>query len=182
MLDALASAPAPSEAHGEDHIARVWRQAHRLGEELRADMLVLAAAVFLHDLGRHHVMDVAHGALGAELAAPLLERLGFPADKREAVLLAIRTHDLTSTDADRSTLEAKILFDADKLDTFGVVGVLRYIRVWYGREPIAFVLDDLDARWAQLGLPRTRELARDDYLYTREFFVRLRHETEPSES
>ena len=179
MLEACAAAPSPSEVHGQDHIDRVWRRARRLGEELQADMLVLAAAVLLHDLGRHHVSDAAHGALGADLAAPLLQRLEFPAEKRDGVLLAIRTHDVTSTDADRSTLEAKILYDADKLDTFGVVGVLRYIRRWYGRESIEFILDDLDARWARLGLPQTRDLARADYLYVRDYFLRLAHETEP---
>ena len=78
MLDEYANAPAPSEVHGEDHIDRVWRRAHRLGDELHADLLVLAAAVFLHDLGRHHVPDDAHGVVSAELAGPLLERMAFP--------------------------------------------------------------------------------------------------------
>jgi hypothetical protein len=178
MIDELARAPAPSEVHGEDHIDRVWRRVVRLGDELQADMLVLAAAVFLHDLGRHHVDAAAHGGVSAELAAPLLERLGYPPDKRDAVLLAIRTHDVTATDAERTTLEAKILYDADKLDTFGVVGVLRYIRHWYGRGPIESMLADMDRRWEQLGLPQTRELGRADYLYARDYFVRLRQETE----
>jgi HD superfamily phosphohydrolase YqeK len=178
MLDESARAPFPSAVHAEDHIDRVWRRVFSLAEELHADLLVLVAAVFLHDLGRHHVSDTAHGALSAELAAPILERLDFPAEKRDAVLLAIRTHDVTWSDADRSTLEAKILYDADKLDTFGVVGVTRYVRRWYGVESIEFILADIDIRWEQLGLPQTRELARADYLYARDFFVRLRHDTE----
>ena len=178
MIDEVARAPSPSEVHGEDHIDRVWRRARALGEQLHADMLVLAAAVYLHDLGRHHVPDTAHGVVSARLAGPLLERLGFPAGRRDEVLLAIRTHDVTATDAERSTLEAKILYDADKLDTFGVVGVLRYVRRWYGSASIEWIVDDIDARWTQLGLPQTRELARADYLYVREFFLRLRQETE----
>ena len=93
-------------------------------------------------------------------------------------MLAIGTHDVTSTDAERSTLEAKILYDADKLDTFGVVGVLRYIRRWYGCASIDWILDDIDVRWSRLGLQQTRDLARADYLYVREFFVSLRRETE----
>jgi HD superfamily phosphohydrolase YqeK len=178
MLDECARAPFPSAVHAEDHIDRVWRRVLSLAEELHADLLVLVAAVFLHDLGRHHVSDTAHGALSAELAEPILERLEFPTEKRDAVLLAIRTHDVTWTDDDRSTLEAKILYDADKLDTFGVVGVTRYVRRWYGVESIDFILADIGIRWDQLGLPQTRELARADYLYARDFFVRLRRDTE----
>ncbi len=177
MLTEMSRAPVPSESHGEDHIDRVWSRVLALGEELGADLEVLAAATFLHDLGRHHVRDEDHGALSAELAVPILERLGFPAEKRAPTLFAIARHDLSFDDVDRTTLESRILFDADKLDTFGVVGVTRAIRSWYGRVGIDFILGQLDRRLALLSLPQSRRLAADDYAFARDFFVRLADQT-----
>jgi uncharacterized protein len=109
----------------------VLRRCIRLGEKLDADLEILVAAVYLHDLGRHYIDDKAHGALSALKAEPVLERINFPQGKRAAVLHAIRVHDVVATPEGRTTLESKILYDADKIDTLGVVGVLRYIRHFY---------------------------------------------------
>jgi len=169
-------APSPSEVHARDHVLRVLRRCIRLGEELRADMEVLVAAVYLHDLGRHYVADKVHGALSAEKAEPVLDRIHFPQEKRDAVLHAIRVHDVSASPEDRTTLESKILYDADKIDTLGVVGVLRYIRHFYGKKPIDYMLDDIDARWEGLTLPETRTLALPDYKYIKDYFAQLKEE------
>jgi uncharacterized protein len=172
----MQKAPSPSEVHARDHILRVLRRSIRLGEKLDADLEVLVAAVYLHDLGRHYVDDKAHGALSALKAEPVLERINFPLEKRDAVLHAIRVHDVGATPEDRATLESKILYDADKVDTLGVVGVLRYIRHFYGKKPIDFMLDDIAARWEGLTLQETRDLALKDYKYIKDFFVQLKEE------
>jgi len=172
----MEKAPHPSEVHAKDHVLRVLKRCIRLGERLDADLEVLVAAVYLHDLGRHYVDDKAHGALSAQKAAPVLERIKFPQEKREAVLHAIRVHDIAATPEDRTTLESRILYDADKVDTLGVVGVLRYIRHFYGKKPIDYVLDDIDARWEGLALPETRNLALEDYNYIKGYFGRLKEE------
>jgi hypothetical protein len=109
-------------------------------------------------------------------AEPVLERIDFPREKRDAVLHAIRVHDVGAFPEDRTTLESKILYDADKMDTLGVVGVLRYIRHFYGKKPIDYMLDDIDARWEGLALPETRNMARQDYEYIRDYFVKLKKE------
>jgi 5'-deoxynucleotidase YfbR-like HD superfamily hydrolase len=169
-------APSPSEVHARDHILRVLRRCLRLGEKLNADLEVLVAAVYLHDLGRHYIADKVHGALSAQKAEPVLERINFPQEKREAVLLAIRVHDVAARPEDRTTLESKILYDADKIDTLGVVGVLRYIRHYYGKKPIDYMLEDIDARWEGLTLPETRSLALQDYQYIKDYFAQLKQE------
>jgi HD superfamily phosphodiesterase len=172
----MQKAPSPSEVHARDHILRVLRRCIRLGEKLDADMEVLVAAVYLHDLGRHYIADKAHGALSAQKAEPVLERIHFPQEKRDSVLLAIRVHDVSASPQDRTTLESKILYDADKIDTLGVVGVLRYIRHFYGKKPIDYMLDDIEARWAGLTLPETRNLALQDYRYIKDYFAQLKEE------
>jgi HD superfamily phosphodiesterase len=172
----MQKAPAPSEVHAEDHVLRVLKRCIRLGEKLGADLEVLVAAVYLHDLGRHYVDDKAHGALSAVKAEPVLERINFPKRKRVNVLHAIRVHDVAATPKDRTTLESKILYDADKIDTLGVVGVLRYVRHFYGKKPIDYVLEDIDARWEGLALPETRNLALQDYSYIKDYFTQLKEE------
>jgi hypothetical protein len=152
----MQKAPSPSEVHARDHILRVLRRCIRLGEKLEADMEVLVAAVYLHDLGRHYIADKVHGALSAQKA--------------------IRVHDVAASPEDRTTLESKILYDADKIDTLGVVGVLRYIRHFYGKKPIDFMLDDIDARWEGLSLSETRTLALQDYRYIKDYFAQLKEE------
>jgi HD superfamily phosphodiesterase len=172
----MQKAPSLSEVHARDHILRVLRRCIRLGEKLNADMEVLVAAVYLHDLGRHYIADKVHGALSAQKAEPVLDRINFPQEKREAVLLAIRVHDVAAQPEDRTSLESKILYDADKIDTLGVVGVLRYIRHYYGKKPIAYMLEDIDARWDGLTLPETRSLAFQDYKYIKDYFAQLKEE------
>jgi HD superfamily phosphodiesterase len=172
----MQKAPAPSEVHAEDHVLRVLKRCIGLGEKLNADLEVLVAAVYLHDLGRHYVDDKAYGALSAVKAEPVLERIGFPEGKREMVLHAIRVHDVGASPKERTTLESKILYDADKIDTLGVVGILRYIRHFYGRKPIDYVLEDIDARWEGLVLQETRTLALQDYRYIRDYFAQLKEE------
>jgi len=172
----MQKAPAPSEVHAEDHVLRVLKRCIRLGEKLNADLEALVAAVYLHDLGRHYIDDKAHGALSALKAGPVLERINFPEEKRETVLHAIQVHDVSANPENRTTLESKILYDADKIDTLGVVGVLRYIRHFYGKKPIGYVLDDIDARWEGLALQETRTLALQDYRYIKDYFTKLKEE------
>jgi HD superfamily phosphodiesterase len=169
-------APAVSEVHGNDHIQRVWRRSLRLGKRLGADLEILGAAVYLHDLGRHYVSDNAHGELSAQIAEPVLERMEYPELKRGPALHAIRVHDTTSGRDERNTLESQILYDADKLDTFGVVGVLRYIRRCFGKYPIDLVLKDIDSRWEGITLQETRDLAQPEYEYVKEYFMKLKKE------
>jgi len=172
----MQKAPSPSEVHARDHVLRVLRRCIRLGERLDADLEVLVAAVYLHDLGRHYIADKVHGALSAQKAEPVLKRINFPQEKRDAVLHAIRVHDVAASPEDRTTLESKILYDADKIDTLGVVGILRYIRHFYGKKPIDYMLDDIDARWEGLALPETRKLALQDYKYIKDYFAQLKEE------
>jgi len=172
----MQKAPSVSEVHARDHVLRVLKRCIRLGEKLDADMEVLITAVYLHDLGRHYIADKIHGALSAQKAEPVLERIRFPQEKRDAVLHAIRVHDVSASPEDRTTLESKILYDADKIDTLGVVGVLRYIRHFYGKKPIDYMIEDIDARWEGLTLPETRTLALQDYRYIKDYFARLKEE------
>jgi HD superfamily phosphodiesterase len=161
------------QGHGLDHLRRVWRTCLHLGTQLEADLEILVAAAYLHDLGILQKLSPKHGMLSAELAKPVLDRIGFPEAKKARTLHAIGVHDITFFNRDRDTLESKILYDADKSESLGVIGVLRYIVILYHRKSIDYILQDLEKRWQGLCLAETKALKKSDYEYTRHYFQEL---------
>jgi uncharacterized protein len=111
-------------AHGFDHVLRVWRLAERIGREEGADMLVLQAAALLHDVGRAEEArtGVCHAQASATQAQAILR--GHPPERVEAVTQAIAQHRFRGGQRPTS-LEGQVLFDADKLDAIGAIGVAR---------------------------------------------------------
>jgi uncharacterized protein len=114
--------------HDLDHSRRVFTLAMFIGSRMAARRDILAAAAILHDIGRPFETAsrgaVCHAALGSEMAKPILADLGLAAGDIDAVCHAIATHRYRG-DARPESLEAKILFDADKLDSIGATGIGR---------------------------------------------------------
>lgn len=115
-------------SHGPDHSERVLQTALSLGRRLGARLEILAPAALLHDIGRREESrsrgGICHAGRGAELAAPLLRELGYTEADVVAICHCIRAHRYRDT-SEPATLEADILFDADKLDSIGAVGIGR---------------------------------------------------------
>ena len=163
-------APAVSPVHKTDHLIRVWKKASVLCGKLKGDSEVMVAAVMLHDSGRHYGLEI-HGEKSAELAKPILEKNGFPKEKIPKVLEAISQHDYTFPKEKRKLLESKILYDADKMDAFGVIGVYRHVLfVNKGRMKLEEVVPILKKRFDGLALPESKKLAKEDYEYIVNFF------------
>jgi uncharacterized protein len=115
-------------SHGPDHSLRVLHTALAIGQEMAGQAHILVPAALLHDIGRKEESlsqgRVCHAKRGAELAEPLLHNLGYSAAEIEAICHCIRSHRYRGG-LQPLTLEAKILFDADKLDSIGAVGIGR---------------------------------------------------------
>ncbi len=111
-------------AHGFDHVLRVWRLAMRIAREEGADLAIVSDAALLHDVGRAEQMVHGgdHAAISAQIAEAVLSDA--PEEHRQRVCEAIREHRFRS-DRRPSTLESQVLFDADKLDAIGAIGVAR---------------------------------------------------------
>ena len=112
--------------HGFDHVVRVMRLAERLARELGADLEIVRAAALLHDAsgaapGAQAGERLRHEHDLAALAAEVLAREGWPLERIEAVMHCIRAHRFRGTESPAS-LEAQVLFDADKLDVMGAFG------------------------------------------------------------
>ena len=118
--------------HGFDHICRVYAMAERLAQAEGADMEIVRAAALLHDAegsqtdgGEEGRLDHHHAS--AEFAHHVLANEGWPEDRISAVQHCIRAHRFRHNSEPPQTLEARILFDADKLDVIGAVGVVRTV-------------------------------------------------------
>jgi len=97
--------------------------------EENVDMEVLIPAVLLHDIARvkeskDKTGEIDHAILGSEMAEEILRNLEYEEDKIEKIKHCIITHRFR-TDNRPKTIEAKILFDADKLDALGSIGIAR---------------------------------------------------------
>lgn len=115
-------------SHDWEHTLRVVRLCRHIGPLEEADMKVLLSAAYLHDIGRGH-QDRSRGALchaekGGELAEPFLKNLPFSESQKTNILHCISSHRFRGKKSPE-TLEARVLFDADKLDAIGAVGVAR---------------------------------------------------------
>ena len=115
-------------AHDAEHVRRVLFLALEIAEaEPAADRDVLIAACLLHDIGREDQFrdpSLCHARVGAEKAYRFLAGQGFPEPFDAHVRDCVRTHRFRSGDPP-ATIEARILFDADKLDVTGAIGMAR---------------------------------------------------------
>ncbi|PKL23421.1 MAG: metal-dependent phosphohydrolase [Spirochaetae bacterium HGW-Spirochaetae-3] len=121
--------------HDFSHVERVLATAERLAREEGADLFVVRLAALLHDIGRGLEPRVGpdpdrHEELSVELARPFLQSRGLPTEAIERVLEAVLNHRHRRGRAPGS-IEAKCLYDADKLDSLGAVGVARAY-LWLG--------------------------------------------------
>ncbi len=115
-------------AHDKEHVYRVLNNTVRIAQaEKNVNWDVLIAAALLHDISRpEQIADsrVDHAAHGADKAHAFLTSQGFTPEFCDHVRACIRTHRFRKTEQP-ATLEARILFDADKLDVAGAIGIAR---------------------------------------------------------
>lgn len=115
-------------AHDREHVYRVLYTALRIArEEENVDTDVLICACLLHDIGRQAQFanpQLCHAEVGSEKAFFFLMDNGFSEAFACHVRDCIVTHRFRKNRQPES-LEAKILFDADKLDVTGALGIAR---------------------------------------------------------
>lgn len=184
--------------HDFDHVLRVLSLARRIGLAEGADMAIVETAVLLHDVHRADTPDseTDHAVLSAERARRLLAQLNPVPDPAfvDAVAHAIAAHRFRNA-IEPLTIEAKTVFDADKLDAIGAIGVARAYaysgrigrRLW-GEVPPGYAGDDPEhtahhefvyklARIRERLYTATgRAIAEERHVYMAGFFERLARE------
>lgn len=116
--------------HDFDHVLRVFHLAEQLAMAEGADREIVRTAVLLHDTSPSVLRDegkrLEHHIISAEFASQVLREEGWPNERIKAVQHCIRAHRYRSTELPE-TIEAMVVFDADKLDAIGAIGVVRVI-------------------------------------------------------
>ncbi|MFP4546647.1 MAG: HD domain-containing protein [Fidelibacterota bacterium] len=154
-------------SHDWEHSERVMKLARHLAIEEQADQQVVQLAAILHDIGRK-TQDESNGQLchaeeGAKLARDILDNYELAKNVKENIVHCIKTHRFRNAHKPE-TIEAKVLYDADKLDSIGAVGIGRAF-LFAGE--IGAKLHNKDA-----DISKTKAYTKEDTAY-REFIVKL---------
>lgn len=137
---------AKDSAHDKEHIYRVLYTALHIAQFCEnVDTDILIAACLLHDTARPEQLEnpkVCHAEKGAQRAFEFLSRNGFDKSFAEKVSSCILTHRFRN-DRQPQSIEAKILFDADKIDVAGAMGIARTL-IYSGetRRPLYSLIND----------------------------------------
>ncbi|MFA7243944.1 MAG: HD domain-containing protein [Patescibacteria group bacterium] len=114
--------------HDFDHTERVLKMALHIGKDEGADIRVLHYATLLHDIARDEERlskgEICHAELGAKKARQILTKYELEPEFIDSVAHCIERHR-SKKGGIPETIEAKVLFDADKLDNCGAIGVAR---------------------------------------------------------
>lgn len=124
MLDCMRDS-----AHDSQHIYRVIYHALDIASFESVDYEILLAACLLHDIGREAEFEdhtKSHAEIGAVMAFDFLRGIGWDEARARHVSDCIASHRFR-TDNKPGTIEARILFDADKLEASGVTGLARVL-------------------------------------------------------
>ena len=123
--------PKDDPVHGFDHILRVYRMAERLAIVEDANLEIVRAAALLHDVEGQGLQSggsrANHQLAAAEFARQVLEAESWTETQVAAVQHCIRAHRFRDDREQPQTIEAMVLFDADKLDAIGAIGAVRAI-------------------------------------------------------
>ncbi len=154
-------------SHNWEHTLRVYKLCEHIGAAEGADMNVLLIASYLHDIGRCFQDasngSVCHAEKGAEMTGSIIADIPLSDMQKENIVHCVKSHRFRGNHAPKTT-EAKVLFDADKLDSIGAVGVARAF-LFAGEVGAMLHNPDIDAEEA-------RPYSKDDTGF-REFKVKL---------
>ncbi len=166
-------------AHDFDHVLRVTKMGVRIAQAEGADVDVVRAAALLHDVPVAGSGRDAHHLAAAEFADAYLRAAGMEATRIENVVHSIQAHRYRDRSVCPQTLEAKCLYDADKLDSIGAIGVARAFahagshgsRLWRAQPTSKAPPDDVKPS----GLKAQPHLRQCNYTPVHEFVYKLRH-------
>lgn len=144
--------------HAWDHIELVRNWAIKLAAEYpQTNVLALEAAAYIHDIGRS-VKDEGHPEQSVKIVHSLLQELAIDTQEIAIIEEAVSHHDKAKIKSAVS-IEAKLLFDADKLQ---IVTMNGFIRCWM------WLVDERDMGLADSGtfLLNYIKDVNDNYLFS----------------
>ncbi len=128
--DASDNQDAPLYNYRGDHVEQVVQLAKRLASETDADMEVVILAAWFHDYAKPGLGGVSignHGVASAKLAEDWLNKNGFDPSIVIRVCDAIKKHVGLTLEKPIESIEAQIIWEADKIHKLGLIGLLQYV-------------------------------------------------------
>lgn len=197
VIKSFAASAFSCSAHDLDHTLRVLKYAKLIARDLDINMDILIPSIYLHDIARAHVDGEGrkenHAVVGARIARKFLESIEYEPELIEGICHCIGTHNFKN-DQKPNTLEAKVLYDADKLDGLGAMGIARLFAMSgrYGSSMYDFHIEDeassdyvapnIEFERKQrhldklLFLETSRKMAKEKIEFMDEFFIKLKEE------
>jgi uncharacterized protein len=188
--------------HEWEHTERVFNLAMNIGKKEKADLEVLGLAVVLHDIARKEQDEsggkIDHAERGAVLATEIFKKYNLPEEKIKNIAHCIESHRYRN-EMIPNTLEAKILYDADKLDAIGAIGIGRAFSFAghigakvHNKEvdlasTLEYTVDDSAWREYNVKLKNIKDkmltteggkIAEERHAFMEDFFMRLNKETD----
>ncbi len=155
--DYIHSLESADAAHDAAHVQRVAVNAVKFAHIEKADLEIILPAVWLHDcvtVAKNSNLRSKASQLSADKAEELLNDWGYPNHNMQAIKHAIAAHSY-SANITPQTLEAKIVQDADRIDSIGAIGVARMMMVggkmdctlYHEEDPFCNNRDPQDRKW-----------------------------------
>ena len=114
--------------HDIMHVDRVVAMAMVIGRKEGANLEIVRAAALLHDVARREQDEskgrVCHAERGGELASEILREMGISEEIIEKIVRCVKVHRFRKGNVPES-VEARVLYDADKLDALGAIIIAR---------------------------------------------------------
>lgn len=137
-------------SHDLSHFRRVAETAKQIAkyEKGYVDPLIILAAAYFHDvvsLPKNHPENCFSSRYSAVKAKDILENMSFPQEKIPPACRAIETHSF-SAGLTPETIEAKIIQDADRMESLGALGVMRTFYVSGRLQRAPFDPEDMFAK------------------------------------
>ncbi len=142
-----------SEGTGHDwwHIDRVRTNALAIASHYPVNVFVVEMAALLHDIADHKFHDGDEN-IGPQKATELLTSIGIDQDEIHEIVSIIREISF-SKGLVPSTLEGKIVQDADRLDALGAMGIARAFAYGGHKQRLIYHPD----------IPPTQYASKDEY-------------------
>ena len=118
-------------AHDFNHVMRVYYNAKKLCKKEKANEKLVLSAVLLHDIISYPKSDKRSknsSTKSAIEAKKILKKYKFSLNEIKIISKAIEEHSYSKNKIP-TTLEGKILQDADRLDALGAIGIARTFAV-----------------------------------------------------
>jgi len=168
--------PLEGTAHSYEHVDRVVKIAILLAKKEKADIELVQVGAILHDVGR--CVGQPHNETGAKLASEILNKVHYPPQKTQKIARIVLLHNVDSKNK-LNSLEEKIVWDADKIDLLGALGIARGFH-WCGRQSfnsaVKLAFETYAPIYDMLNTKSARELAEKRNKETMSFLSALEKE------